>query len=285
MGFTVRQLDLAILPPSSAPVRVLHFSDLHLTSYRKAELKFIASWIDLQPDLIISTGDHIASAKSIPLLLDALNPLLEIPGVYVFGSNDYFAPKFKNPIRYLLQDKGERIHGKDLPWDQLDRGLSSQGWVNLNTQKIKMDVKGISFEFRGTDDAHLEKDNYQLVAGKSLNSDLAVGVTHAPYSRILNAMEDDGLDLIFAGHTHGGQIRLPWFGGSRSLTTNCDLPNWRSRGLTQGENKTWLHVSAGLGSNPFTPFRLFSPKEVSLITLKALNQHQPSTQRVPSSEF
>lgn len=285
MGFTVRQLDLAILPPSSAPVRVLHFSDLHLTSYRKAELKFIASWINLQPDLIISTGDHIASEKSIPLLLSALNPLLEIPGVYVFGSNDYYAPKFKNPIRYLLQDNGERIHGKDLPWDHLDRGLSSQGWVNLNTRKITMEIKGISFEFRGTDDAHLEKDNYQLVAGKSLNSDLAVGVTHAPYSRILTVMEDDGLDLIFAGHTHGGQIRLPWFGGSRSLTTNCDLPNWRSRGLTQGENKTWLHVSAGLGSNPFTPFRLFSPKEVSLITLKALNQHQPSTQRVPSNEF
>jgi predicted MPP superfamily phosphohydrolase len=285
MGFTVRQIDLAILPPSSAPVRVLHFSDLHLTRYRKDELKFISSWIDLQPDLIISTGDHIASAQSIPLLLDALNPLLGIPGLYVFGSNDYFAPKFKNPIRYLLEDKGERIHGRELPWDLLDHGLSSQGWINLNTRKIEMAIKGISFEFRGTDDAHLEKDDYQLVAGKRSSVDISVGVTHAPYSRILNAMEDDGVDLIFAGHTHGGQIRVPWFGGSRSLTTNCDLPNWRSRGLTQGETKTWLHVSAGLGSNPFTPFRLFSPKEVSLITLKALDPHQPSTQRVLSSEF
>jgi predicted MPP superfamily phosphohydrolase len=92
-------------------------------------------------------------------------------------------------------------------------------------------------------------------------------VTHAPYLRVIDAMKQDGIDLIFAGHTHGGQVRVPWFGGSKSLTTNCDLPNWRSRGLTKEENAPWLNVSAGMGYSPFAPIRVFCPSEVSLVTL------------------
>jgi predicted MPP superfamily phosphohydrolase len=80
-------------------------------------------------------------------------------------------------------------------------------------------------------------------------------------------MGQDALDLIFAGHTHGGQVRLPWFGGSRSLTTNCDLPNWRSRGLTRVVDEPWLHVSAGMGYNPYLPIRLFCKSEASIISL------------------
>jgi len=98
---------------------------------------------------------------------------------------------------------------------------------------------------------------------------LAIGVTHAPYQRILAAMAADDLDLIFAGHTHGGQVRLPWFGESKALTTNCDLPNWRARGLTQEPGQPWLHVSAGMGTSPFARIRVASPPEVSVLTLQA----------------
>jgi tRNA(Leu) C34 or U34 (ribose-2'-O)-methylase TrmL len=76
-------------------------------------------------------------------------------------------------------------------------------------------------------------------------------------------------DLMLCGHTHGGQIRLPWFGGSKSLTTNCDLENWRSRGVTKVNNEPWLNVSAGMGMSPFAPIRFACPPEVSLITLTA----------------
>ncbi|MEY3325774.1 MAG: hypothetical protein RL694_661, partial [Actinomycetota bacterium] len=100
--------------------------------------------------------------------------------------------------------------------------------------------------------------------------DISIGVTHAPYAQVLDGMAKDQIDLIFAGHTHGGQVRVPWFGGSRSLTTNCDLPNWRSRGLTKEEGKPWLNVSAGMGYSPFAPVRVFCPSEVSLVTLKTL---------------
>ena len=128
--------------------------------------------------------------------------------------------------------------------------------------KSNSDVMAI-FEEAPTD---FELDDYERVSGKK-NGELSIGVTHAPYRRVLDAMAQDEIDLIFAGHTHGGQVRMPWFGGSRSLTTNCDLPNWRSRGLTKIDSQPYLNVSAGMGYSPFAPFRIFCPSEVSLITL------------------
>jgi predicted MPP superfamily phosphohydrolase len=143
-----------------------------------------------------------------------------------------------------------------------------QGCKNLNTAKLKIEVKGIAIEARGTDDAHLVLDDYSVVSGvRDKDVDLSIGVTHAPYKRIIDAMAADKLDLIFAGHTHGGQVRIPWFGRTRSLTTNCDLPNWRSRGLTKFGSEPYLHVSAGMGYNPYTPIRFLCPSEVSLLSL------------------
>ena len=268
MAFQLRELTLAILPKGAPDLRVLHFSDLHLTPRRKREIKDIESWADLKPDLVISTGDFLAHKDAVPTALSALDGLLDTPGLYVFGSNDYYAPVIKNPLSYLAKDDGSRKLGKKLPIAELDKGLEARGWKNLNSNKVKLNIKGVSIEARGTDDAHLELDDYAKVAGARGKVDLSIGITHAPYKRVLDAMAEDSLDLIFAGHTHGGQVRMPWFGGSRSLTTNCDLPNWRSRGLTKFGSEPYLHVSAGMGYSPFAPIRFFCPPEVSLITLR-----------------
>jgi predicted MPP superfamily phosphohydrolase len=266
MAYQLRQESLPLLPSGAGQIRILHFSDLHLTPSRKREIADIKSWGALKPDLVISTGDFLAHRDGVQVALNALNELLDLPGLYVFGSNDYYGPRFKNPLSYLKSDDGERRVGEKLPIEQFDSELKKRGWINLNNSRSSIKINGINIEARGTDDAHLELDDYKKVVGKASGA-LSIGVTHAPYKRVLDAMGQDGLDLIFAGHTHGGQVRFPWFGGSRSLTTNCDLPNWRSRGLTIEENQPWLNVSAGMGYSPFAPFRIFCSSEVSLITL------------------
>ena len=270
MAYQLRQESLPLLSSGAGQIRILHFSDLHLTPNRKREIADIKSWAALKPDLVISTGDFLAHREAVGVALYALNELLDIPGLYVFGSNDYYAPKFKNPLSYLKKDSGERNLGEKLPIGEFDRELQNRGWINLNNKRSSIAINGLTIDIRGTDDAHLELDDYERVAGKK-NGELSIGVTHAPYSRVLDAMAQDEIDLIFAGHTHGGQVRIPWFGGSRSLTTNCDLPNWRSRGLTKIDNQPYLNVSAGMGYSPFAPFRIFCPSEVSLLMLKECN--------------
>jgi len=270
MAYKVRRSTLPLLPKGSRDIKVLHFSDLHLTPNKKREIADIKSFADLKPDLVISTGDFLAHKDAVKVALNALDQLLDLPGLFVFGSNDYYAPQFKNPLSHLRKDNGERKLGNKLPWQSLQKQLVKRGWQDLNHNKVKLKVNGVVIEARGTDDAHLELDDYRKVEGKvSKAADLAIGVTHAPYERVLAAMAQDKLDLIFAGHTHGGQIRVPWFGGSKSLTTNCDLENWRSRGVTKVNNEPWLNVSAGMGMSPFAPIRFACPPEVSLITLTA----------------
>ena len=272
MGFVVREAEIPILPSGPEPIRIVHFSDLHLTPAFKTEIADIKSFIDLKPDLVISTGDFLGSIDAVPVVLDALDALLDIPGLFVFGSNDYYAPRFKNPLSYLTPDSGKRIHGDPLPSHELAEGLAKRGWRNLNFSRTLLNINGTTIEARGTDDAHLNRDDYSLVAGKpDSKADVAIGVTHAPYKRVLEAMGDDGLSAIFAGHTHGGQVRLPWIGGSRALTTNCDLPTWRARGLTRFGKEPWLHVSAGMGTSPFARIRVASPPEVSLVTLTSVD--------------
>ena len=270
MAYKVRRSTLPLLPKGSRDIKVLHFSDLHLTPNKKHEIADIKSFADLKPDLVISTGDFLAHKDAVKVALNALDQLLDLPGLFVFGSNDYYAPQFKNPLSYLRKDNGERKLGNKLPWQSLQKQLVKRGWQDLNHNKVKLKLNGVVIEARGTDDAHLELDDYRKVEGKVSNAAaIAIGVTHAPYERVLAAMAQDKLDLIFAGHTHGGQIRLPWFGGSKSLTTNCDLENWRSRGVTKVNNEPWLNVSAGMGMSPFAPIRFACPPEVSLITLTA----------------
>jgi len=271
---TLHEVELPLLA-SGEPISILHLSDLHVAPKQKGKLDDLRELATYEVDFTIVTGDFLAHHDAIPHVLDALDGLLSRPGAFVFGSNDYYAPKLKNPLSYLFPDKGVRKLGDELPWRELRDGLTSRGWIDLNQSKVLITLKGHTVELRGTDDAHLNRDDYSLVAGaKDARAEISIGVTHAPYMRVLDAMAADGVDFIFAGHTHGGQVRLPlpsWMGGSRALTTNCDLPTWRSRGLSVEDGKPWLHVSAGVGTSPFAPFRFGTRPEASLIKVLPVN--------------
>jgi predicted MPP superfamily phosphohydrolase len=266
-AFKVRELDLALLPAGSESIRVLHISDLHITPAQTRKINWVKSLAKLEPDFVVGTGDFLAHQLAVPAVVEAMNELLDIPGAYVLGSNDYFAPSFKNPFMYFNKNRQIRAEGIALPTSDLVDELNDAGWLDLNNKQSTAVINGVKIHFRGTDDPHINKDDYAVVAGAFDSDAFAFGVTHAPYKRVLQSFEADKADLVLAGHTHGGQICIPFYG---ALVTNCDLPQGQAKGYsTFGESKMPLHVSAGVGTSPFAPIRIACRPEATVITLSA----------------
>lgn len=267
--FVVRRENVKVLPANSKPITILHIGDIHLAPWQKRKAKFVRSLAQLKPDLVINTGDNLGHADAIGPVLTALAPIMQIPGVFVNGSNDYYAPVVRNPLGYLLKPS-ERSEGPVLDTARLIGGFRSAGWLNLNNREGQITINGVRLGFIGVDDAHDELDNLSSISSQinSLSaSDLIIGVSHAPYLRVLEAMGTAGASLIFAGHTHGGQVCLPGIG---ALTTNCDLPSKYAKGISAWRfagRDVILNVVAGLGHSIYAPVRVFCRPEVRLITL------------------
>ena len=277
-AFTLRRQTLPVLPTGSSSLRVLHLSDLHLVPTQQRKIDWVRGLAALEPDLVVSTGDNLAHLEAVPAVLRSHSELLQLPGVFVLGSNDYYGPRMKNPVRYLLPSGGKRrIQGTRLPTRALVEGFSEAGWLDLNNNRGRLKLGGHELEFVGVDDPHIRRDRYSEVAGPAdPSAALTVGVLHAPYRRVLDAMAADGAGLLLAGHTHGGQLCVPGYG---ALVTNCDLDRKRAKGVSRwpGEgpdapprpDDPWLHVSAGLGASPYTPVRFACRPEATLLTLTA----------------
>jgi uncharacterized protein len=294
-AFTLRRFTLPVLPAGTPSVRVLHVSDLHLVPRQRRKAAWLRSLAGLEPDLVVSTGDNLAATDAVPAVLGAYGELLRRPGVFVLGSNDYWGPRPKNPARYLLPQGGERrVVGVRLPTEKLVAGFREAGWLDLSNRRGSLEVAGVRLDFVGVDDPHMGWDRYpppdqrapdqraagQRAPGRSApgQSAVTIGVLHAPYRRVLDAMTADGAHLLLAGHTHGGQLCLPGVG---ALVTNCDLSPRQARGVSawpagRGTNaravqsrSSVLHVSAGLGTSPYTPVRFACRPEASLLTLTA----------------
>jgi uncharacterized protein len=262
--WTLRQATLPVLAEGARPLKVLHISDLHMTPNQKSKQRWVAALAELEPDLVVNTGDNLAHQNAVPGVLRALGPLLNIPGVFVFGSNDYYAPRPKNPVRYITKSK-KRIHGIPLPWRDLRAALVERGWHDLTHVRRLLAIDGQTIAVAGVDDPHLRRDRYSDIAGKpDRTATLRLGVTHSPEPRVLDSFADDGYDLVMAGHTHGGQLRVPGYG---AIVTNCQLDRARARGTSRWGAHTWLHVSAGLGTSPYAPVRFACPPEASILTL------------------
>nr|WP_218842471.1 metallophosphoesterase [Nocardioides marinus] len=277
--YVLRERTLPVLPAGARPLRLLHLTDLHMTPGQRAKQEWLAGLAGLRPDLVVDTGDNLAHRDAVPVVRDSLGPLLDVPGVFVHGSNDYFEPSFRNPVGYLLPDDGKRhTDVPELPWRELSRSFTDAGWLDLTNTRGRLRVGELDLAFAGVDDPHLGYDRLDDVAGPAdPEADLRLGVTHAPYLRVLDALARDGYDAVLAGHTHGGQVCLP---GGRALTTNCDLEPARARGVHRhpadsapGQpGSTWMHVGAGLGTSPYARVRIACRPEAVLLTLVPIGE-------------
>ena len=276
-AFTLREFTVPVLPAGSEPLKVLHLSDTHMTPSQHKKQRWLQGLADLQPDLVVNTGDNLAHMDAVPSTLRAYGDLLDLPGVFVLGSNDYISPRPRNPALYLKRDTGTFTGHRpfDLPWRELKGSFTRRGWHDLTNRHDELIVKGKRLAFVGVDDPHLELDELDDVPADA-NADLAIGVAHAPYLRVLDRWNSLGYPLILAGHTHGGQLAIPGFG---AIVTNCDLDTARAKGLnthqTDGHEPSWMHVSAGLGTSPYTPVRFACRPEATLLTLTGIDSLGP----------
>lgn len=261
--FTLRRFDVPVLAPDAEPLRLLHISDLHMTPGQRHKQDWVAALaVATDPDLVVTTGDNMAHPDAVASVTRALGPLLDRPGAFVFGSNDYRGPVFKNPFGYFNKNR-RYVQGAPLPSEDLRAALVDAGWADLNNDRTVLKAGGRTVELAGVDDPHIGRDRYEHAP--LADADLHIGLTHSPEPAVLSAMAADGFTLLLAGHTHGGQVRVPGVG---ALVSNCGLDRRMARGLHRWPGSdAWLHVSAGLGTHPTAPVRFACRPEASLLTL------------------
>ena len=272
--FTVREATASALAPGSAPIRVLHISDAHMAPWQHRKQDWLASLAQLNPDLVLNTGDNLGHRDGLEGIRRSFDPFAGIPGVFVHGSNDVVGPSPRNPLRYFLGPSKKQHEPETLDTDAMDRYFTDElGWTDLDNAAARLTIAGNPVDLFGVNDAHRDWDRLDLLPaaidalGHAEAGTTRLGVTHAPYQRVLNGFIDLGADAIFGGHTHGGQVRLPGYG---ALVANCDIPLKQAKGLS-----TWsrdgrtvpLNVSAGCGHSIYAPVRFACRPEATLLTL------------------
>lgn len=265
--YAVRRHTVPCLPEGAAPLTLLHLSDLHLRAAQQKKIRFLRSCARLQPDIVVATGDFLGDPSSVPPTLDALDGLRgRIVSLFVLGSNDYYAPVLKNPLRYLTGPSSRHGHGgRPNPWPALVDALTQRGW-NLVANRA-MSAGGI--DIVGLDDPHINRHDLSVAVPRT-KPGFRLAVTHSPEPA--RRLAELGYDLIVTGHTHGGQIRIPGLGAI--VTNTVGLPRTMARGLHR-IGGAWLHVSAGLGTSMYAPVRFACRPEVCVLELVAA---APATQ-------
>lgn len=280
--FTIRRETVPVLDVAARPLTVLHLADIHMAPWQHRKQDWLRSLALVEPDLIVNTGDNLGHADGIDGLMRALEPFAGIPGVFVNGSNDYLGPQPKNPFDYFRGPSDRPQRTVHLDTDRLESYFENTlGWLSLNNTARAMEIRGSRLEFFGTNDAHRGLDRLDALPGaieemrenvgwpddSSGPRAVSIGVTHAPYRRVLDALVTNGAELIFAGHTHGGQVRIP---GRPALVTNCDIPPEQASGLSlwqHARRTAYLNVSAGIGTSIYAPVRFACPPEAVVVTL------------------
>ncbi len=273
--YALRRYRVEILPAGSEPLTILHLSDLHFTHRDPRKRAFVESLP--VPDVAIVTGDVLGEEESVDTAVGALRAVRgRLASWYVLGSNDYYAPKPYNYLRYFF--KGSPLKRRLItrnPAPELQAALDAEGWVHLKNRRVAFETGGHTFEVMGADDPHIHRQDSRIYPREHPER-VGIAVVHSPDpAPELAAL---GWDLTLSGHTHGGQVCLPLIG---ALVTNCSVPRYMAKGLVR-LGGAFVHVSAGLGTSKYAPFRFWCRPEATVLELvpsPAEPQRRPDTAR------
>ena len=233
-------VEIASLPASFDGYRIAFLTDTHVASFMRRDLyrAVVAQAMAFDPDLILLGGDFVTWEKHIPLMADVLlTDLHARDGVYaVLGNHDYWA----NPKKVVatMEERGVRFI--------INRPVA------LRRGGDAISLLGIDEVYRGTPDIDAAFSNVDPRVP-------TLGLSHHP--DIIDLLQDRKLDLLVCGHTHGGQIRFPFFG-------SIVVPSKHEQRYASGFHRVrevLMYVSRGVGAIP--PLRILCRPEVATFTL------------------
>ena len=273
--FTLRQAEVPVLAPGTTPIRVLHISDVHLTPRRTRLMSWLASLDRLEPDLVVNTGDSIAHPEAVRALVDSLGPLLDRPGIFVYGSNDLYRPTPKNPARYLWETSARRYprNEPDLPWQKLGDAMANRGWLDANNHQGQVKAGGLNIAVAGVHDPHLKRDRYDRVAGPPIRRPTCGWASCTPPSPGSSTASPPTVTTSCSPATptvasSGSPATAPWSPTARSTGTgSVACTNTPRLG-----NLPWTATGPGCTSRPawhlpWAPVRFACRPEATMLTL------------------
>ena len=239
------------LPTAFDGFRIAQVSDLHNAEMGENNEKLLTTLHEAKPDIIVFTGDLIDSRKTkVDVALDFVENAMQIaPCYYVTGNHEARVQEYT----------------------ALKEGLTSLGVEVLENARTEVELSGEKITILGVDDPSFQEnylfgDAETVMRGKlsTLTSEtdgFTILLSHRP--ELFDIYVEFGIDLVFSGHAHGGQFRLPLIGGMFAPNQGF-FPKYDGGMFTQGN--TSMIVSRGVG-NSIIPFRINNKPEVILIEL------------------
>lgn len=231
--------------------KILQISDLHNKQFGKDNKKLVKLTKEIKPDIIVITGDIIDSRRTnTDVAIRYINQIKTVA-----------------PIYYSPGNHESRIS----EYQDFENRLAKQGVNILNDKSKSIKINNDSIDLIGVRDiSFIKKENREEELSNIINnlknkddSNLSVLLSHRPDLIDLYAKED--IDLVFSGHAHGGQVRIPFIGGILAPDQGL-FPKYTS-GIYNKDN-THMIVSRGLGNSLF-PLRVFNKPELVVTTLKS----------------
>jgi predicted MPP superfamily phosphohydrolase len=262
--FRVRRFALPAERVGLPPMRILEISDTHFWGHDARALSFLRGLARREEfDLVALTGDLIHTPAGIPSLTEAAGLWQPSIGSFaVLGGHDY---QWTGPVAtYWHICTGMRWRGarRPNPVDDVVQALTSRGVTVLEDASAHLTGPcGRHFSLVGLRDAYEFAPDYSAAWRQVPPGTPVLVMAHSP--DVVHEAARRGARLGLFGHTHGGQVRLPFIG---PVFTRTGLPRRLARGLAW-VGETAVVVSAGLGATPWAPYRFLCRPEVLVLEL------------------
>ena len=240
------------IPEAFAGFRIAQVSDLHNKDFGEGYGQLLTLLSEINPDIIVVTGDLIDSRQTdLDVALEFAWQAGKIVRVYyVSGNHEARVPEYED----------------------LKTGLVKAGVVILENQKVQITREGESITLMGIDDPSFQEEylfgDSESVARQTIedlqneSDGYTILLSHRP--ELFDLFVETEMDLVFSGHAHGGQFRLPFIGGL--VAPNQGFFPKYDAGQFKEENTTMI-VSRGVG-NSIIPIRFNNRPEIVLVTLR-----------------